>query len=94
MIDLNVDDVVSLQCDEHMIEDALLGPAVGACINRVPIAEFFGNPRHLQPCSATYKMALSTCKLDMETLSLCFGSNFSMTLKSADVIFMDALYQQ
>ena len=41
MIDLNVDDVVSLQCDEHMIEDALLGPAVGACINRMPIAEFF-----------------------------------------------------
>jgi hypothetical protein len=30
----------------------------------------------------------------METLPLCFGSNFSMTLKSADVIFMGALYQQ
>jgi hypothetical protein len=28
------------------------------------------------------------------TLPRCFGSNFSMTLKSADVIFMGVLYQQ
>jgi len=42
MIDLNVDDVVFLQCGENMIQDTLLGPAVGTRVNRVPVAEFFG----------------------------------------------------
>jgi len=42
MIDLNVDDVVFLQCREDMIQDTLLGPAVGAGVNRVPVAELFG----------------------------------------------------
>ena len=27
-----------------------------------------GNPRHLHPCSATYSMAFSTCRLDSLTL--------------------------
>ena len=40
MIDLNVDDVALLQCSEDMIQDALLGPAVGTCVNRVPVAKF------------------------------------------------------
>ena len=28
-----------------------------------------GNPRHLQPCSATYKMALSTCWFEWVTFA-------------------------
>jgi hypothetical protein len=39
MIDLNVDDVVVLQCGEDMIQNTLLGPAVGACVDRVPVAK-------------------------------------------------------
>ena len=27
-----------------------------------------GNPRHLHPCSATYSIAFSTCRLDSLTL--------------------------
>ena len=44
MIDLNVDDVAFLQCGENMIQDTLLGPAVGARVNRVPVAEFLWQP--------------------------------------------------
>ena len=44
MIDLNVDDVIFLHRSKHMIEDTVLGPAVGARINRMPIAEFFRQP--------------------------------------------------
>jgi hypothetical protein len=40
MIDLNVDDVVPLQSSEDIIQDTLLGPAVGTCVNRVPVAKF------------------------------------------------------
>jgi hypothetical protein len=32
-------------------------------------------------------------RLNMETLPRCFGSNFSMTLKFADVIFMGEVYR-
>jgi len=42
MIDLNVDDIAFLQCGEDIIQDTLLGPAVGTRVNRVPVAEFFG----------------------------------------------------
>ena len=42
MIDLNVDDVVFLQCREDMIQDTLLGPAVGTGVNRERVAELFG----------------------------------------------------
>jgi len=42
MIDLNVDDVVFLQCGEYMIQDTLLGSAVGTRVNRVPVAKLFG----------------------------------------------------
>ena len=41
MIDLNVNDGVFLQRGENMIEDSLPGPAVGARINRMSIAEYF-----------------------------------------------------
>ena len=42
MIDLNVDDVVFLQCSEDMIQNTLLGPAVDTPVNPVPVAELFG----------------------------------------------------
>ena len=71
--------------DKNMIEYTFLFLAVGVRINRVPVAELFWSPT---PCSTTYKMALSTCNFGMETLPLCFGGNFSMTLNSFDVIFM------
>jgi hypothetical protein len=93
MIDLNVNDVVFLQPGEDVIQDTSFGPTVCARINRVPITKFLGNPRHLQPCSATYKMALSTCKLVMVTLPRCFGSNFSTALNSFAVIFIREFYQ-
>lgn len=41
MTHLDINDVVFLQRGEHMIKDTVLGPAVGAGVNRVPIAEFF-----------------------------------------------------
>ena len=41
MIDLNVNYVAFLHRSEHMIEDALLVPAVGVGVNRVPVAEIF-----------------------------------------------------
>ena len=37
-----------------------------------------GNPRHLQPCSRTYKMALITCRLSRETLPRCRGKLSAM----------------
>jgi hypothetical protein len=40
LVDLDVNDVVFLQCREDMIHDALLDPAIGTCINRTPVAEF------------------------------------------------------
>ena len=33
----------------------------------------FGSPRHLQPCSATYRIAFSTCRLVRLTLPRCNG---------------------
>ena len=44
MIDLNVYDVVVLQCSENMIQDTFLGPSVSASVNRMLIAEFFRQP--------------------------------------------------
>jgi len=35
----------------------------------------FGSPRHLQPCSATWRIALSTWRFDMLTFPRCLGSN-------------------
>jgi len=42
MIDLNVYDVIFLQCSEDMIQDTLLRPAVRTRVNRVTVAENFG----------------------------------------------------
>ena len=44
MVDLNVNDAAFLQRGEYIIQDALLGTAVGACINRVPITELLWKP--------------------------------------------------
>lgn len=35
-----------------MIQDALFGPAVGACVNRVPITKFF---RQSSPFAAVFR---------------------------------------
>jgi hypothetical protein len=35
-------------------------------------------PRHLQPCSATCRIALSTCKLDTLALPRCLGKQSSI----------------
>jgi len=52
MIDLNVNDVIFLQCGKNMIQDTFLGPSVSASVNRVPIAEFF---RQSAPFAAVFR---------------------------------------
>ena len=44
MIDLNVNNVVFLQCGKNMIQKTFLGLSVSAGINRMPIAKSFGQP--------------------------------------------------
>jgi hypothetical protein len=56
MIDLNVNDVVFLQCSEHMIQDTFLGPSVSAGVNRMPIAEFLRQPA---PFAAVFRNILN-----------------------------------
>jgi hypothetical protein len=52
MIDLDVNDVVFLRCREDMTHDALLDPAIGTCINRMPVAEFLWQP---SPFAAVFR---------------------------------------
>jgi len=40
--DLDAHDLCALQLLEHAIQDAGFGPTVHACVNRVPVAEPFG----------------------------------------------------
>ena len=37
-----------------------------------------GKPRHVQPCSATYRIALSPCRFDTRTFPRYTGSNGAM----------------
>ena len=57
-----------LQVFEDPIQYAVLRTSTHSRVDGVPIAEMAGNPRHLQPCSATYRIALSTCWFDRLTL--------------------------
>ncbi len=50
----------SLQLLERTIKNPRLGSAVHVRVDPVPVAEALGQPRHFQPCSVTYKIALST----------------------------------
>jgi hypothetical protein len=51
MIDLNVNDVMFLQCGENMIQDTFLGPSISAGVNRMPIAKLF---RQSAPFAAVF----------------------------------------
>ncbi len=44
MVDVNIDDIVFLQCGEDVVEDALFGPAVRAGVDSMPITKFIGEP--------------------------------------------------
>lgn len=52
MIDLDVNGVVFLQPGKDPIQDTLLGPTIGARINRMPITKF---PRQPSPLTAMFR---------------------------------------
>ena len=52
-LDFNTHYLLSLQIFEDSVEHPVLGPPVHPGVNGVPVAKSGGNPRHLQPCSAT-----------------------------------------
>ena len=49
------DDLLPLQCLEDSIQDAAFAPSVHPRVDRVPVAEFFGQAPPFTPCSATYR---------------------------------------
>ena len=75
--DPDADEPLALLFLAQAIQHARLGPPL-----------HLGRPRHAQPCSATYRMALTTCRLDMLTFPRRTGSNGSIRLYCATLISM------
>ena len=67
-LDADAHDLLGLQLLEHLVQNTGFGPAIHPRADGVPAPERLGNPRHLQPCSATYNTAFNTCKLHIATL--------------------------
>lgn len=38
------------------------GPTMHTCVDRMPVTNALGRPRHFQSCSATYSITLTTCR--------------------------------
>jgi hypothetical protein len=62
-----------LQLMKQSIGHARLCTTIHSCVDRVPIAKPLRQTALFQPCSATYRIALVTCRFLILTLSRCTG---------------------
>jgi hypothetical protein len=53
-----------------------------------------GNPRHLQPCSATYRMAFNSVRFERLTLPRCRGRTGAMRSYCPSLISISTQYQK
>ena len=89
--ELHAEDLRVLQLGKDAIQHPALCSTIHARIDGVPVAEPRGSPRHLHPCSATYKMALRTCRLSSVTWPRSVGKHGAMWRYCASVISMSGV---
>ena len=92
--ELHAEDLRVLQLGKDAIQHPALCPTIHARIDGVPVAESLGEPAPFAPCSATYKMALSTCRLSSGTLPRGVGKHGAIWRDCASVIAMSAVSQK
>ena len=74
-LQLDPDEPLLLEVFEHSVEDPVLRPAIHPGVDGVQTPELRRDSRHLQPCSAMYRRALSTGRFETRTSPRCTGSN-------------------
>ncbi len=72
-------DLLQLQLFKHLVQHAVLCPAIHSHIDRIQLPNRLGSPRHLHPCSVTYRIAVPRLTVHQPTpFPLQCGSGLSL----------------